>query len=408
MKFSNLLKFLCLSVPLCAAEQEKRLANIFNECTKPGVVALTLDDGPHSEFTPKVLDLLKANNVKATFFLNGNNYGSDIENSDVTKSIIKRQIAEGHDVGSHTFFHKNCFAAYEDGTLKENIERIQKGIENVVHRTPRFFRPPQGEGGFSEEYCRRINVPYDPRTEIIRGILAGDGYRYGPYYDTYDYDIILWNGDPEDWNCDGTNLTVKDAIDSLDRTMGPAVADPSKNSFIVLAHDVSEYSVTTIIPEMIKHIKSLGYTFVPLSECIGRKPYKETKSYISDHEEEIKAAEPDTTSENVSSAEPAVEQAPAQEVAAAPDNAAAAPEVAADAAPEVDTAQEVDPAPIDAAATAPETANSQDKSVAQKNSDMVINDRGADIDDTSSTEKLSVMTLSSILLYCIIAFLTYY
>ncbi|OUM57200.1 carbohydrate esterase family 4 protein, partial [Piromyces sp. E2] len=194
---------------------------------------ITVDDGPHSKFTPIVLDLLKANNIKATFFLNGMNYGSDIENSDVTKSIIKRQVAEGHDVGSHTFYHKNC------------------------------------EGGFSQEYCEKIHVTYDPRTEIVRGILAGDGYRYGPDYGDYDYDIILWSADPEDWKCDGTSVTVKDAIASLDLSMSPEIADPSKNSFIILVHDVTEYSVTTTIPEIINHVRSLGYTFVPLSECIG-------------------------------------------------------------------------------------------------------------------------------------------
>jgi len=382
-----------------------------------------VDDGPHTKFTPRVLDLLKANDIKVTFFLNGMNYGSDIENDEVTKSIVKRQIAEGHDVGSHTFFHKNCFPAYEDGTLKENIERIQKGIENVVHRTPRFFRPPQGEGGFSPEYCEKINVPYDPRTEIIRGILAGDGYRYGPDYGDYDYDIILWNADPEDWNCDGTNLTVKDAIASLDRTMGPSVADPSKNSFIILVHDVTEYSVGTIIPEIISHVRNLGYTFVPLSECIGRKPYRETKSYVNENEEEVKAAEPETN-ESVSSAEPAAEQnTTATPETAAPDTAAQ-PETAAS-----DTTEQNKNEEVDAAATAQDnsvqnagsvqadvvdqddnnaSAKSQDKSLAQKNNEMVVNDRDAPQDDDSSAGKFSVITISSILFYCMMAFLTYF
>ncbi|ORX81816.1 glycoside hydrolase/deacetylase, partial [Anaeromyces robustus] len=240
MHFNKILKLLLLSSSLYTTTNAK-LASIYNKCNKPGVVALTIDDGPHSKLTPKVLDLLKANDIKATFFINGKNFGSDIENSEETKSILKRQIKEGHDIGSHTFYHKDCFPAYDDGTLKENIERLQNGIEKVIGRIPRFFRPPEGQGGFSEEY----------------------------YFGTYDYDIILWNGDTEDWKCDGSSLTYKDAIKSLEYSMGSSKADKSKDSFIILVHDVHEYSVNTIIPEVIKYVKNLGYKFVPLSECIG-------------------------------------------------------------------------------------------------------------------------------------------
>ncbi|ORY20556.1 glycoside hydrolase/deacetylase [Neocallimastix californiae] len=278
MHFNKLLKYLLLSSSLYAVNANS--AQIFNECIQPGQVALTFDDGPDKIQTPKLLDYLKAENIKATFFVNGKNFGN-IENSTDTQEIIRRQISEGHEVGSHTFFHKPCFIAYEEGSLKENIERLEKDLKEVINFTPRFFRPPQGQGGFSEEYCKKIQIDYDPRTEIIRGILSGDGYKYGSDYGDYDYDIILWNADSEDWKCDGKDITIDHVMESLEYSMGPDKADPSTNSFILLMHDVKNYTVDVVVPTVVKTIREKGYNIVPLSECIGRSPYRENLNTIT-------------------------------------------------------------------------------------------------------------------------------
>jgi len=272
--FKKILKFLLLSSYLYTSYG--KAANIFYECKNPGEVALTFDDGPNALYTPILLDYLKKENIKATFFINGKNY-SNIEESPEVQAILRRQIREGHDIGSHTFFHKSCFTAYDDGTLKENIERLEQGIKNIINLTPRFFRPPAGEGGFSEEYCKKIESDYNPKTEIIQNILGGDGPKYNDELGIYDYDIILWNGDTEDWKCDGKTINTKDSIRSLSYSMSPEVSDPSTNGFIVLIHDVHEYSVTDVVPEIVKYIRGLGYKLVPLSQCIGRKPYKEER-----------------------------------------------------------------------------------------------------------------------------------
>jgi len=249
-----------------------------------------------------VLDLLKEKSVKGTFFINGKNFGNNIEKSEKLQKIIKREYAEGHIVGSHTFYHKDCFPAYEDGTLKENIERIQENIEKLIHKTPRFFRPPEGQGGFSEEYCKAKGITYDSRTEIIRGILGGDGYRYGPDYGDYDYDIITWSSDPKDWLCDeDKSFTYKDSIAEFDKRM--AKSDPTKDSFIILVHDAYKYSATKIIPEIIDHARNLGYEFVPLSECIGREPYRDITSDESEkknEEDDDKESEKKTTKSTTS------------------------------------------------------------------------------------------------------------
>ena len=77
------------------------VGQIITQCTVANTFALTFDDGPYI-YTDKILDILRSNNVKATFFVNGVNWG-DI-NDETNKARVRRQIAEGHQVGSHTYF----------------------------------------------------------------------------------------------------------------------------------------------------------------------------------------------------------------------------------------------------------------------------------------------------------------
>ena len=66
----------------------------------PGKLALTFDDGPDPEWTPQILDILKAKGVKATFFVIG-------ANAESNPDLVQRIVAEGHEVGNHTFTHPN-------------------------------------------------------------------------------------------------------------------------------------------------------------------------------------------------------------------------------------------------------------------------------------------------------------
>ena len=76
------------------------VGSIISSCTVPGTVALTFDDGPYI-YTSRILDTLRASNIPATFFVNGDNW-SNILNAD-NQALVKRMVAEGHQVGSHTY-----------------------------------------------------------------------------------------------------------------------------------------------------------------------------------------------------------------------------------------------------------------------------------------------------------------
>lgn len=102
---------------------------------KKRYAALTFDDGPHAEYTPEILDLLRRHRVKGTFFLVGNA-------SQRHPELVRRIHAEGHDIGNHTFSHPVSPFLKTDRRrfIREEIERTNRVIKRIVGRRPVLFR----------------------------------------------------------------------------------------------------------------------------------------------------------------------------------------------------------------------------------------------------------------------------
>lgn len=105
--------------------------------TTEKVVYLTFDDGPNAEQTPQVLDVLKRNNAKATFFCVGSRIAGN-------EQILKRMADEGHTIGNHSFSHTNSFPLFSRRRMIADIEQCQKAIESAIGTAPTLFRPPFG------------------------------------------------------------------------------------------------------------------------------------------------------------------------------------------------------------------------------------------------------------------------
>ena len=101
-----------------------------------GAVALTFDDGPDPEYTPRVLDILAARDVRATFFL----VGARAERSPATVRLIHEA---GHEVASHGWSHRNLWICGPRRTFKE-IGRTHEMLASLTGRAPALFRPPWG------------------------------------------------------------------------------------------------------------------------------------------------------------------------------------------------------------------------------------------------------------------------
>ena len=203
---------------------------------KPGLVALTFDDGPDSLWTPKILDILKAKAVPATFFIIG-------ENALVERRLLQRMIAEGHEIGSHTYTHPNL------ATLSEGETRIE------LNTTQRLFQ------AFTGHSLRLFRAPYfgdaEPTTadEIVP---VGEAQRQG-------YLSVGLHVDPGDWKRPGAPAIVDATI------AGVEGATPEKSANVVLLHDSGGDRQQTVeaLPAIIDRLRAKGFRFVPVSTLAG-------------------------------------------------------------------------------------------------------------------------------------------
>ena len=108
-----------------------------NKTISKDQIALTFDDGPHPEFTPKVLELLKKHGVKATFFCIGRNIEQHPE-------LFKRVVSEGHSIGNHTYSHSKFFGFFGTERVFQELIRTKALVKQITGKYPKLFRPAFG------------------------------------------------------------------------------------------------------------------------------------------------------------------------------------------------------------------------------------------------------------------------
>jgi len=197
-------------------------------------VALTFDDGPDAEWTPQILDILKAKHVVATFFVIG-------ANAQANPDLIQRIVAEGHELGNHTYTHPNLAdTPVQVDTLELNA--TQRLIEALTGRSMRLFRPPYiGD-----------NEPGDPGDIIPVEIAQSLGYL-----------TVGERVDANDWSLPGVEAIVQ-------RTIAQVARAPEGGDTILL-HDAGGDRSQTVaaLPELIDQLRARGYTFVLASKLAG-------------------------------------------------------------------------------------------------------------------------------------------
>jgi peptidoglycan/xylan/chitin deacetylase (PgdA/CDA1 family) len=154
---------------------------------------LTFDDGPHPKYTPEILDWLRKQQIHATFFLVGENVVRYPE-------LVKRIVAEGHEIGNHTWSHPKL-SVMSDSVVRSQIKRTHDAIIAACGKAPVAFRPP-----------------YGAITARQRSWIESE----------FGYKTILWDIDTEDWK-----KTTSAAVASrIEHGLKPGSAN------IILAHDI--------------------------------------------------------------------------------------------------------------------------------------------------------------------------
>ncbi|WP_422661286.1 polysaccharide deacetylase family protein [Paenibacillus sp. EC2-1] len=177
-------------------------------------VALTFDDGPHPKNTLKILDLLDKYDAKATFFMLGNRV-------DFYPEIVKEIADQGHELGNHTWNHKDLTTLSKVEGIKE-VERTNQAIKSAAGRESTAFRPPYG--AVNKQVQSAISSP-----------------------------AVFWTIDTLDWKSRNP-----DAILNI-------VQENIRDGSIILMHDIHATTVEAVEP-ILKYLKNEGYKFVSVSE----------------------------------------------------------------------------------------------------------------------------------------------
>ncbi|OBQ07760.1 polysaccharide deacetylase family protein [Anabaena sp. AL09] len=193
---------------------------------KEKVIALTIDDGPWPKTTAEMLDILKRNNVKATFFWVGSALQENPE-------IAKRVVAEGHAIGNHTWHH--WYRKMDEATAKSEIEKTNELIYKTTGVKTSFFRPP---GGY-----------------LNNGLAA--------YAKSQKNSVVMWSVTSADTDPRAKyQVFVKNVIRD------------AKPGAIVLMHDGGGNRERTVkaLPAIVSGLKQQGYRFVTVPELLEMQP----------------------------------------------------------------------------------------------------------------------------------------
>lgn len=183
-------------------------------------IYLTFDEGYEAGYTSQILDTLKENDVKATFFITAHYLNTQPE-------LVQRMIEEGHIVGNHTVNHKSMPDLTEE-QINSEVMDLHKSIYEKFQYEMKYIRPPMGE--FSE---RTLNIT-----------------------NSLGYKTVMWSFAYEDWNED----KQPDETSAKQK-----ILDNVHNGEIMLLHGNSKTN-TNILGDIIKEIKNMGYEFKSLDE----------------------------------------------------------------------------------------------------------------------------------------------
>ncbi len=219
------------------AEKVSRMLKNNFESDGKKIVFLTFDDGPSTTVTPQILDILKSNNVKATFFL----LGCNIEANEGSKNIVKRILQEGHAIGNHTYTHnlKNIYPGNKVDSDKymEEVRWTNNAISSIIGQEfkTRITRMPGG-------YMSRVYYN-DPNLSTFNAVLSQNNM-YSIDWNAYDKDS------------EGGRKNAEQLLQEVKNSVG------NKEKVVLLMHDTyGKEETAKALPEIIKFLKDYGYEF---------------------------------------------------------------------------------------------------------------------------------------------------
>jgi len=223
LKLGMCILLLCLST---AASSRPNSEVVWNVHTDQKLIALTFDDGPNPVYTPQILDLLKAYDAKATFFVLG-------KRVQMYPALAIREVNEGHEIANHTFDH-HYLKNVSSQKLMDEIRQTQDIIFDITEQTPHVFRPP---GGFYNEAL--LQLTQEDKLTVV---------------------MWSWYQDTKDWKRPGVDKIVHTVLSNV------------HNGDIILFHDLQGDCSQTVeaLKRIIPELKNQGYQFLTVTDLIAR------------------------------------------------------------------------------------------------------------------------------------------
>jgi peptidoglycan/xylan/chitin deacetylase (PgdA/CDA1 family) len=184
-------------------------------------VAFTYDDGPHPDRTPRLLDILAARNIRATFYVVGTN-------AQKYPQLLRRMINEGHEIGNHTVNHANLTTLTTEQVIAE-VAGCRDAVVAGATLPTATIRPPYGA----------VN-------QSLRNLFMSE----------FGYPTVLWNVDPRDWDMAVTDAQVIDTI-----------LTEADHGEIILCHDIHERTIG-VMPTVLDGLLAQGFSFVTVTELL--------------------------------------------------------------------------------------------------------------------------------------------
>ncbi len=215
-RWCTALIIICLMAGWIALWQEEKVLSVSTAFVETKKAALTFDDGPSPLYTERLLDGLKERGVVATFFVTG-------ENAESCPDLIRREKADGHLIGNHTYSHIQLTSDNKE-VFREELVKTNEILEDITGENVTYIRPPYGS--------------WDKSLEQDLNMFP-----------------VLWNVDPLDWCTPDAGLVMSRVLQQVE------------DGDIILLHDYYDTSVTAALM-IVDEMKKQGYEFVTVEEIL--------------------------------------------------------------------------------------------------------------------------------------------
>lgn len=198
--------------------------------TNQKLVALTFDDGPNPPYTGQILDILREEKVPATFFVIG-------RNAEKYPDLVRRIVAEGNQLGNHTYDHVDLLKADRE-TIAEEVDRTNAVLRKITGAPAHVVRPPHGF-----------------RDSVVLEVMAERGLK-----------VVEWSVMSRDWTNPGVDTIVKRTVDNV------------KSGSVILLHDgdgvagkAPRAQTVAATKRIIRALLAKGYKFVTVDEILAKR-----------------------------------------------------------------------------------------------------------------------------------------